>query len=153
MFRVRTHARTLSICLADFFASGVDRVDRDVFERLVCARRWKTTRLDRQGTGHVSGHVATSLHVSTRSCCVDDLWSVCLGLSILLFFVYSQKVGRRVEHHLSKRDRCSQKEGLLSCFGCARCFFFFLFQAVPLSRSHVACRVKKKDRFRDWRYH
>ena len=25
----------------------------------------------------------------------------------------SQKAGRRVEHHLSKRDRCSQKEGFL----------------------------------------
>ena len=37
-----------------------------------------------------------------------------LSPTILLFNVSSQKVGRRVEHHLWKRDRCSQKEGLLS---------------------------------------
>ena len=35
----------------------------------------------------------------------------CLSPSVSVVFVYSQKVGRSVEHHLAKRDRCGQKEG------------------------------------------
>ena len=38
----------------------------------------------------------------------------CLSPSVSVVFVYSQKVGRSVEHHLAKRDRCGQKEDVFS---------------------------------------
>ena len=59
---------------------------------------------------------------------------------VLLFFVYSQKVGRRFEHehHQSKRDRC----GLLSWL-CAVIFSSHRRSSIGhvplLVRSHVAC--------------
>ena len=38
----------------------------------------------------------------------------CLSPSIFVVSVKSQKVGRRVVHYLSKRDRCGQKVSLVS---------------------------------------
>ena len=44
----------------------------------------------------------------------------CLSPSIFAVFVKSQKVGRTVAHHVSRRNRGGQKEEVLSCLGCAR---------------------------------
>ena len=66
----------------------------------------------------------------------------CPSPSISLVFVYSQKFGRRVEHHLSKRDRCSQEEGFfsLSLVSAVRGDFFQVIDVPVLAaRSHVAC--------------
>ena len=53
--------------------------------------------------------------------------------------MYSQKVGRRVEHHLTNQDRCVQKGGVLSFLGCAS-HRRSSAGHVPLPvRSHVAC--------------
>ena len=53
--------------------------------------------------------------------------------------MYSQKVGRRVEHHLTNQDRCVQKGGVLSFLGCASGRRSGTGH-VPLSvRGHVAC--------------
>ena len=83
----------------------------------------------------------------------------------LKLLLYKQKVGRRVEHHLSKRDRCGQKEGfsLLSRM-CAVIFSSHRRSSAGdvllLAQSHVACvssqrkievNDKNKASKRDWR--
>ena len=57
----------------------------------------------------------------------------CLSPFDFCCLVNSQKVGRRVEHHISRRDRCGQKEGfsLVS----AECGDFFKSQTFQYVRN------------------
>ena len=83
-------------------------------------------------------------------------WPFFLSPSIFVVFVYGQKVGRRVEHHFSKRDRCGQKVGFsLMSRLCAVIFSSHRRSSagdVPLSaRSHVACVSNHRKNKLAWR--
>ena len=65
----------------------------------------------------------------------------------------SQKVGRRVAYHLSKRDCCSQKEGYLFFFRCVLCFFFksWTFQwCCALVGADVGCVSNPREKRSFW---